>query len=301
MKIGLALSSGSLRGISQIGVLKVLEDNNIKINYIAGSSAGALIAALYASGISAKKLEKIALTTNIEELADFTLPYEGFLKGDKIENLVKRLTKNKTFAQSKIPLAIIATDIINGEKIIIRTGNISKAVRASISVPAIFKPYKINNKTLIDGGILDPLPVDVVKKMGADFIIAVDTTPSFKNIKNTNKLKTKLVNDEFRIMKKNTKKYTRKILDSIKGTIEKKIKNTKLPYPILLTLDSIALMEKQLAKQSAKKANILIKPNLSKIGLFPQNLAKYYISQGEKATLKYTESFIKLRSFKKSK
>lgn len=301
MKIGLALSSGSLRGIAQIGVLKVLEDNNIKINYIAGSSVGALIASLYASGIPAKQLEAIALKTRIEELTDFTIPYEGLLKGDKIEKLVRKLTKNKTFSELKIPLSVVSTDITSGKKIIMNKGNIAKAVRASISVPAIFKPYRIKDKTLVDGGILDPLPVDVVRKMGADFIIAVDTTPSFKNIMNTDKLKARLVNDEFRIMKKNTKTYTKKILNSIRDTISKKIQNTKLPYPLLLTLDSIALMERQLAKQSAKRADIIIKPDLSKTGLFPQNLAEYYISQGEKAALKYTESFIKLRSFKKSK
>ena len=301
MKIGLALSSGSVRGLSHIGVLKVLEKNKIRIDYIAGSSVGAVIAALYASGISAKELEEISLKTDLKDLADFTIPYEGLIKGDEIENLIKRLTKDKSFSDLKIPLSIVATDIKSGKKLIINKGSLAKAVRASISIPAIFKPYIINKRVILDGGITDPLPVDVVKKMGADFIIAVDATPSFNHL-NTNSLKRKFLNDECNIVKKDLHKdYLKTFIESTKKVISNKMQSAKLPYPLALVLDSIALMEKQMAIDSAKRANLVIIPDIPNINTISQSSKRYYIKQGELAAQKYTERFIKLRSLKKSK
>jgi len=176
-KVGLALGSGGARGIAHIGVLKVLEANNIKIDYIAGTSIGAVIGAFYASGLSVLEIEKIALETDIFKIFTTLLDpsfKKGLVKGKKLEKLLESHLKCISFEDCKIPFAAVATDIHTGDKFKFLKGNLIKAIRASVSLPLIFKPLELDGKLLTDGGLSEPIPVQTIKDMGADIVIAVN-------------------------------------------------------------------------------------------------------------------------------
>lgn len=172
--IGLALGAGGARGLAHIGVLKVLKEEGIDIDVIAGTSMGSIIGGLYAAGIPVNYMEKIAEEIEWDDLSDITFPRTGLIKGDKILKFIEILTQNKDFSELNIPFSAIACDIEKGEHIVLNSGNVSKAIRASIAIPGIFVPYEHQNKVLVDGGVLDRVPVSTVRKMGADVIIAVD-------------------------------------------------------------------------------------------------------------------------------
>ena len=176
-KIGLALGSGAARGLAHIGVLKALEEENIPVDMIAGSSMGALVGACFAKGKGVKDFEDIVLETDwkkLLKLADpnLALMLKGFVHGNKVKELLRAIIGDIEFKDLKIPLSVVATDINTGEEIIIKEGSVIEAVRASISMPAIFMPVKLKDKFLVDGGIVNPIPVKVVRGMGADFVIA---------------------------------------------------------------------------------------------------------------------------------
>jgi NTE family protein len=175
-KIGLALGSGGARGFAHLGVIKILIKNNIPIDYIAGSSMGALVASLFAAGHDIDRLYKLAIAFKRKYYLDFTVPKMGFISGNRVKELVRVLTHGKNIEDLLIPLSIVATDIVKGEKVVFNQGSIADAVRASISIPGIFVPEKMDGKLLVDGGVIDRVPVSVVREMGADLIIAVDVS-----------------------------------------------------------------------------------------------------------------------------
>ncbi|GGF11859.1 esterase [Halobacillus andaensis] len=177
-KIGLALGSGGARGFAHLGVLKVLHEHDIPVNMIAGSSMGALVGSLYASGQKIEDLYKLALTFKRKYYLDFTVPKMGFIQGRRIKEYIRLFTFGKNIEDFTIPTSIVATDLSAGKKEIFQTGPASEAVRASIAIPGIFVPEKINGRLYIDGGVIDRVPVSVVKDMGADIIIAVDCAHS---------------------------------------------------------------------------------------------------------------------------
>lgn len=180
-KIGLALGSGGARGFAHLGVIKILKDENIPIDLIAGSSMGALVAAFYSSGLEIEKLYKLATAFKRKYYLDFTVPKMGLISGNRIKELIRLFTHGKHIEQLDIPIAIVATDILNGEKVVFTEGSIADAVRASISIPGIFVPEKVNNRLLVDGGVIDRVPVSVVKELGADIVIAVDVAEVKRN------------------------------------------------------------------------------------------------------------------------
>ncbi|HOB19305.1 MAG TPA: patatin-like phospholipase family protein [Candidatus Atribacteria bacterium] len=173
-KIGLALGAGATRGFAHIGVLQVMEELGIRPDFIAGSSIGAIIGALYAAGVSPKMMEGIAYNLEPGLCYDLCVPRKGFIQGNKLENLIRMLTRNKDFEELDIPLAVTAVDLITSERVILRTGNVARAVRASISIPGVFKPVYDGDRVLVDGGILERVPVNVVREMGSDIVIGVD-------------------------------------------------------------------------------------------------------------------------------
>ncbi|WP_026675986.1 patatin-like phospholipase family protein [Fictibacillus gelatini] len=172
--IGLALGSGGARGFAHIGVIKAVREAGIPIDLIAGSSMGALIGAMVGLGHTNESLIKLASLFKRKYYMDYTIPKMGFISGKKIKELIRLLTHNKNIEDSLIPLAIVATDLLKGEKVVFTKGSMADAVRASISIPGIFVPEKINNRLLVDGGVIEKVPVEVVKEMGADIVIAVD-------------------------------------------------------------------------------------------------------------------------------
>ncbi len=172
--LGLALGSGGARGLIHIGVLKVLEENGIRPDYIAGTSMGAAIGAAYSVGYDAREISYITKTTNWKKIVDFTIPKSGIIKGELIENKIRKLLKDRDFKELHTKLAVVAYNLTKRKKVVFTKGNVAKAVRASISIPGIFSPTTINGDRYIDGVVSDPTPFDVVREMGADVVIAVD-------------------------------------------------------------------------------------------------------------------------------
>ncbi|OIJ13273.1 esterase [Anaerobacillus alkalilacustris] len=175
-KIGLALGSGGARGFAHIGVLQVLEEAKVPIHCIAGSSMGALVGVFYGCGYTPQQMAKMALHFRRKYYVDFTVPKMGLISGDKVKQLIRILSKGKTLEELTPPLRIVATDLLKGEKVVFAHGDISEAVRASISIPGIFVPEKSNGRLLVDGAVVDRVPVTEVKKMDVDITIAVDVS-----------------------------------------------------------------------------------------------------------------------------
>lgn len=175
-KIGLALGSGGLRGLAHIGVIKVLLENKIPIDFISGSSAGALVGSYLSVFGEVNSLEKYILeNTNdfLLMLFDFSLS-GGFISGKKIDLFLEKILNGSDFSQTKIPFYVAATDLISGKSIIYSSGKLAPAVHGSMSVPLVFKPVSYQDKLLVDGGLSEPVPVEILKKMGADSVIAVN-------------------------------------------------------------------------------------------------------------------------------
>ena len=172
-KIGLALGSGSARGLAHIGVIKVLEENHIPISMIAGTSMGSLIGALFASGLNGTEMEEIACNTNLKTTSRLFIPtpsVQGLIDGNRISDFLVSLMGNRSFSSLKMPFAAVAADIERAEEVVITDGPLVKAIRASISIPGIFTPAMLKGRVLVDGGLMNPVPVDVVKDLGADYI-----------------------------------------------------------------------------------------------------------------------------------
>lgn len=176
-KIGLALGAGAAKGFAHVGVLRALEEAGIRIDMIAGSSMGAVIGGGYASGLSVSELSDVALNSDwldVLNLLDPVFPTRGFIDGDKIKAFLDELYQQKNIEDLNIPFAATTVDIMNGELYVINKGNLANAARASSSVPIIFNPLSSDSLVLVDGGMIDPVPIDVVRSMGADYIIAVN-------------------------------------------------------------------------------------------------------------------------------
>ncbi len=182
-KIGIALSAGAARGFAHLGVLKVLQAEGISIDYIAGSSMGSFIGALYSNGLDLEMVKQLAIHLKRKHWLDLTVPGLGFVAGEKMKSLTSLLTHHKNIEDLPIPLTIVATDLIKGERVLFREGPIADAVRASISVPGVFEPVMHNGRMLVDGGVADRLPISVARDMGADFVIAVDVLTRSGNVK----------------------------------------------------------------------------------------------------------------------
>ena len=178
-RIGYALGGGGARGLSHIGVMKVLEEHGIYPDVIAGTSMGALVGALYASGLRAGDIER-ALRLDLRRLAmlaDVTWSLSGLVKGKRVTAALESFLGDLTFADLKIPFACVATDIVNGQQIIMRSGPVITAVRASISVPGLFTPVKVRGRYLVDGGLVNMVPVSTCRDMGAEYVVGVNVIP----------------------------------------------------------------------------------------------------------------------------
>ena len=201
-KLGLALGGGAARGFAHIGVLQVLEEEGIKPDFIAGTSAGSLVAALYASGKTSTQLTWLAESMDESQLTDWTLPFagRGVLRGEALGKYVNSQLNGLKIEDMKIPLGIVATDLQTGEGILFRRGDVATAVRASSAVPSVFEPVRIGQRDYVDGGLVSPVPVLYVKQMGAQYIIAVDISSRPEDAKTSDIFKVLL--QTFSIMSK---------------------------------------------------------------------------------------------------
>jgi NTE family protein len=173
-KIAVVLGAGASKGFAHIGVLKVLESNKIPVHMIVGTSAGSFVGSIYAYGFNAFELQKLSFALEKDDIIDVTIPDNGFIKGEKIEGYINYLLRNSPIEKLRIPFYAVATDIQSGKEMIFGSGNTGTAVRASCSIPGIFKPVSIAGRMYVDGGVVSPVAVDAAKRLGADIVIAVD-------------------------------------------------------------------------------------------------------------------------------
>jgi NTE family protein len=189
-KIAVVLGAGASKGFAHIGVLKVLESNKIPLHMIIGTSAGSFVGSLYAYGYNAFELQKLSFSIEKSDVADITIPDNGFIKGEKLEAYINRILKNTPMEKLKIPFYAVAADIQSGKEIVFGTGNTGAAVRASCSIPGIFRPVNISGKMYVDGGVVSPVAVDAAKRLGADVIIAVDISGDIDSTQPTGTIET---------------------------------------------------------------------------------------------------------------
>lgn len=213
VKIGLALGGGAARGFAHIGVIKVLEAQGLVPDFVAGTSAGAIVGALYAAGSDGFELQKLAHRLDEAKISDWSLPDRGVLKGESLQQFVNDAVAQRPLESLKKPLAVIATDLQSGESIVFRTGNTGMAVRASATVPGIFRPVSINGREYVDGGLTSQIPVHAARQKGADVVIAVDISarPGSQPIRGT----LDILLQTFTIMGQNLARYELKDADVV--------------------------------------------------------------------------------------
>lgn len=305
LKIGLVLGSGSARGLAHVGVILALEAYNIPIDIIAGTSIGSVIGSLYASGATIKQLEEMALSIKMSKtlfMLDSTFPHSGLISGDRIEKMLNQFAlKDKTFDDLSISFAAVATDVESGAKVILNQGKVIDAVRASIAIPGIFTPVKYGDYYLVDGGVVDPVPVDVVQMMGADIIIAVSLAKinPYSTIlmidKETGHLKEVENLEDLRINKEESPKFkdieeNTSLIDKEKGFFKEKIEQVKSKFegPNIFEIinQSSDIMGAKITDQSLEGADVVIVPfGIKEINLFDFDKAEILIKGGIMATL----------------
>jgi NTE family protein len=255
-KVGLALSSGAARGWAHIGVLGVLEKEDVPIDMIAGTSAGALIGALYAGGKDAGQLKKLAMEIDRKKavsLTDPALPKTGFFEGKKIKDWMRLIIGKVEFRDLRMPFACVATDIQTGKEVVIERGSVVEGVRASASMPVLLSIAKWQGKYLVDGGLVNPVPVSVLKDMGADFIIAVNVVPGMS--------------------------------DRVNGGNREPTEDSREPNIFNILMRAIHIAGYQAVESSLNGADVVIKPQVAHIGFGDAHRAQECILQGELAAV----------------
>ncbi len=255
-KVGLALGSGSARGLAHIGVLRVLRHHGIPIDMIAGTSIGAVVGSLYALRGNISRIEEIAsgmTRMHVLSLVDLALPRTGLIAGQKITAWGKSMIgRDVQFSDLKTPFTCVATDIMGGKEVVISEGSVLQAVRASISIPGIFALAKKDGQYLVDGGLVNPVPVSAVRDMGADFIIAVNVMPDVGSGK-------------------------------IRWMGEKTRSGLKPPNIVEVLMQSLYIGSYKLARTASQGADIVIEPQVGHIGPGEFHRAPECILQGELA------------------
>lgn len=288
--IGLSLGSGAAMGMSHIGVLKVLERKRIPIDMVAGSSIGAMIAALWCCGYSAQEVEKIILDNKhkryIFGFDDLVFPLRGLIRGRHIKRFLKKYIGNKTFYDTKLPLKIVACDCMSMQQVVFDSGRLIDAVLASISIPGVFSPYKIGGRYYIDGGILNPLPTDVLVSCGANKTISVNVLPSPEEMEKTNELlveKSPSVKTRFPFINKivnfSAKRFTRFLRPNIFDVI----------------VSSVQVLEYLLAQfSSLGQSDVMLHPDVTDVSWKSFDAADELIARGEEAAARKIEEIIEI-------
>lgn len=278
--IGLALSGGAAFGLAHIGVIKVLEKENINIDLVAGTSMGAFIGGLWASGVSVAGLEKIALgfrnKLRVLRLFDFVFPRRGLILGKYILKLLRKHLKVKTFQELKIPFLTVACDLESRQEVIFDEGDLAIAIRASISIPGVFTPLVDQGRFLMDGGVLQPLPTQLLIRRGVSKIIAVNVLPSQLDIKRAYQRYKRKEDEQLAVIKKSN------IFKKLFYWLGKKIYRMFFPNIFDAIVIAMQASEAILAEASCKQSDICLHPDLSEISWFEFYRAEELIKSGEK-------------------
>ncbi len=302
-KIALVLGSGAARGLAHIGVLKVLEEAQIKPEIVVGTSMGALIAGGYAAGLSAKEMEDIACKTNWLRVAKLLMPRklqrDGLIDGGRIEDFIIALLGEQKIENLNTPFAAVATDLLSGEEVILQSGSLVKAIRASISLPFLFSPVKINGKLLADGAVTNPLPINVAREMGGEFVIAVQTTPAIDyHIRQINS--GTMITNRVKKAAKSANTFLKRVLDDLNNGFTKGQKHAQDKPQLSVTLglrqnaiQVSTIMENMLLYYRLKDSppDLLIKPDVDSFAFFNFTQGKEIIQAGEMAARKAVKEF----------
>ena len=291
-KVGLALGSGGAKGLSHIGVIKFLEEMGVKIDFITGSSIGALIGGAYASGLSIEEIEDIALETDLTSTAKLFSPgfgKSGLVTGIKVQEFLTSILGNKNIEYMPIPFTAVATDIITGQEIHFNKGNLVEAIRASISIPIVFQPVICNNIVLVDGGLVNPVPINIAREMGADYIIAVNilSSKNKSDPKSDKKFNNKIdLEKPLEIIPVLERKLENLMIDHkwIRNFIKHKEKQD-LPGIKKIFNQSIKIAQEKMIRQSIElyKPDVLIEPDVGSVNMFEFYNAEEIIEKGYKA------------------
>lgn len=299
-KIGLALGSGSARGLAHIGVIRAIKDAGIQVDYVAGTSIGALIGAVYASG-KIDSLQDAYLAMDWKKIAyffDVVFPKSGIIDGNKVADFMREYVHSVLIEDLPMPFRAIATDYNNGEEVTFETGDVIEAVRASISVPGIFTPVRINDHVLIDGGLVNPVPVNTTRNMGADVVIAVDlnhgitqgkhhTHPRDQTDEGVLQALSRLGGGRYKAAMERIEKKLHS-LDYIPTLIQARewLAEESLPNIFEVLLTSINIMETQITQSRLliDPADVLIQPPLGDVRFLEFNRAEEIISIGYETT-----------------
>ena len=294
-KIGLALGSGAARGLAHIGVLKVLEEAEVPIAAVSGTSIGALIGALYASGVSVSQMEEIARNVDwrdLARLADPVFPGAGLIDGKKVSRFIAELLPVQSFEELRFPFAVTATDVETGEDLFIKQGNLLEAVRAAISFPGVFTPVRFGERFLVDGGLCNPVPVDVARDLGCDKVIGVCAIPAMRRPHRETFLerpRDEQGHGSWReiFTAEGVERLFRDIWhgNGAVGKSAEKIAERERKPPGLLKIfaQSIAIMENQIndLRLAQNHIDLLLRPRLDDFNLFEFNRAGEAIRAGE--------------------
>ncbi len=297
--IGLALGCGASKGWAHIGVIEALEEAQIPIDFIAGSSVGGYIGALYASR-SLGNLKEFLLRMDGKKIFsyfDVVFPKSGLLNGSKrVEELYSMHTKVENFEELDIPLVMVATDLEGGKKVVLKSGSIIKSLRATMSYPGLFAPVRINNRWLVDGGLVDPVPVGLTRAMGADVVIAVDLNSRIVS-RSTNPVETvQDIETDDKIHKSPSlisvkrNELVKKMTDFYEG-VESSLRHRKneilyrdseTPDIIETVMTSISIMQERITRVNlaVDKPDILIQPRLGELKMMNFDQVEHSVEQG---------------------
>lgn len=284
--IGLALGSGAAYGLAHIGVMRVFERENIPVDVISGSSIGALIGAFWASGFKSQEMLDMAQSITVKNaffkligFRDLSIAHRGFIKGNRIIKFLQSYLGDGTFQDLKIPLKIAATNLFGSEEIVFEGGKLMDALRASISIPGIFRPFHYRGQILIDGGVIDPLPVRILAKMGVKKIIAVNVLTSAKQRLEAARLKSKVTYSHLRSMASKNP-----ISKGFEGSMYRL--NRRYSDNIFnVIMNTIQFMEYELADAASNEADVVIHPEVAE-GHWAQFYSPMkFIKAGEEKTL----------------
>ena len=285
--VALVLGSGAARGIAHIGAIEELERQGYKITSIAGTSMGALVGGVYATGKLTEYKEWLSSLDKLDvfKMVDFTFSTCGLVKGDKIFNEMRKLVPDTNIEDLRIPFTAIATDIINKKEVIFTKGDLFEAIKASISIPSVFTPFQSNNSLLIDGGVLNPLPVNRVKRSDNDILVVVNVNaliPGYK--KNTTEP-----------TEKNNGLMSSDLLKGLQNKLSEiipKNKKEKLGYFDLIT-ETISLMLYQISALTLQnnQPDVLINISRQACGNYDFYRAEKLIEVGRKAAIKGLKEF----------
>jgi len=287
--VALVLSSGGARGCAHIGAIKALDRNGYKITSVAGTSMGALVGGIYATG-QIQQFEEWISSLDIKEvlkLTDFSISKKGLVKGKKVIDKIKQIVPDRNIEDLSIPFCAVATDIIEGTEAVFAEGNLYEAIRASISIPTVFQPVKIGNRYFVDGGLTNPIPVNRVRRYKGDLLVVVNVSSPVPYEKKSNKIE-----------KFHDKKYSEQI-KLIKEKLDNLIPTRKTEDIGIfnLTNKSISTMMRKISDLTLEKHNPDILINISKesFGTYDFYKAKEIIEEGERATLSALKSNVSIQ------